>query len=257
MITIKNDQEYNFYLDLFVNKNLEVIKKLIESEIDLETQDVNGDTVLLKAVYYKMFPAVKMLLDAGANPNFKNKIGESILMLAVAIGNIPIIKELLYKVVNIDERNNLGDTAFIKASGMGSTEVVKLFLRSGVDVEIKTMYLEYTAYSIALKKGYLEIVKEIEIYSKNSIKYILENNHQAKDASVGIQHIEQHDIVKYSQEFAFIDIILKTFEFLGFECYSVQGHFNNIRSCLSAQTDEFVDDLSAICGANVFYHIEF
>ena len=62
-------------LDAIANKKWDVAKKRIESGIDLNQQDANGNTALHYLCYgsFENFEMLEMLLKAGANPDIRNK----------------------------------------------------------------------------------------------------------------------------------------------------------------------------------------
>lgn len=55
--------------------NHEVVRLLIEAGADVNSQDAQNDTPLLKAVNYADLRSCELLLDAGANPSLQNVAG--------------------------------------------------------------------------------------------------------------------------------------------------------------------------------------
>lgn len=69
-----------------------VVKFLIEKGAEVDLADSNGDTALMYAIYNDSIAVAKVLMKSGANPNISNKNGETPLSLASEK-----IKKILYK----------------------------------------------------------------------------------------------------------------------------------------------------------------
>lgn len=80
---------------LFLNSarfgDIETVKELINSEIDIDIQDQEGFTALMYASALKKTFIVMTLLDYGADRYIKNDIGETAIDMAKNLKNYEII----------------------------------------------------------------------------------------------------------------------------------------------------------------------
>ena len=95
---------------------------------------------------------VKLLIDNGADVNSKNKDGKTALMLAREEGNSDIVT-LLSNLPSPMANNDL-----LESVEKGDLEGVKNALAAGADIDVKNKYNEYSALTLAISKGHLEIV---------------------------------------------------------------------------------------------------
>ena len=155
---------------------LEVIKHLIESGIDIDSENNLGSTPLHLAIENQHFDVVKCLIDNGANVDIRDKEdftpliktckveadnedlkleivkylidngaqidanteGEQAIHKAAACKNLKIVKYLIEKGAQIDAKNKDEKTALIIAlEHFCTTEIVKFLLRHGAQVNVK------------------------------------------------------------------------------------------------------------------------
>jgi len=81
------------------NIDLNKIEELINSGVDLNYQDSNGDTALIWAVANDNFVIVELLIDAGANLFLRSKYDYDFYDLSYIIGNDKRMKEFIEKKV--------------------------------------------------------------------------------------------------------------------------------------------------------------
>lgn len=104
------------------------------SNINLKSQDGNGDTPLTLAVQYSTDPdLIQTLIDVGIDPNAVNKQGYSALMLAAKDNINPnIAKALILAGVNIEQADPSGKTPLMLAAENNKNKnVILLFLQAG------------------------------------------------------------------------------------------------------------------------------
>jgi len=147
----------------------EIVKKLLESGVDVNEKNEEGETALHIASLVNNVEIVKLLLESGADVNVKNTLGQTALHVASSPNNVEVIKLLLEFGANPNVKTKKGGaTPLHYASIFGKLEVVKLLIASGADIHTKT-YSGKTAKDIAIEKGYQDIVEiladkeEIEI----------------------------------------------------------------------------------------------
>jgi len=108
------------------------IKKLILSGADMNIQDDNGNTALIKALDSDYVDIAKLLIAAGtADVNIQNKTGNTALIWAAIKGYKEIVKLLIKSGADVNIKNNFGDTALIWARRNRYTNIVALLIASG------------------------------------------------------------------------------------------------------------------------------
>jgi ankyrin repeat protein len=134
-----------------INDYLQIIKLLLKYNVDINAQDIEGNTALFHALMCSnKIEIVDLLLKAGADPNIKNNDGDNALILLFS-SNGDILKRML------------------------RTKRVKLLLENGVDYNIKTKESVHTALTIASILGKIKIVSllldyNIDIYHKTEFE---------------------------------------------------------------------------------------
>lgn len=79
------------------SKNPELVQLLIEAGADVNAQDVQKDTPLLKSVNYADLPSCELLLAAGADPSLRNVAGICALNTRLHIRHQPAFEELFQR----------------------------------------------------------------------------------------------------------------------------------------------------------------
>ena len=163
-----------------VEKNLEVIKLLLNHGASVDLKNKAGDTALTLAAAEGKLDAVKLLLEHGADINTSNGAGDTALTLAAAsrrreyLGgncgdeellmpatverNLSLIKLLLNHGASVDLKNKAGDTALTLAAAKVKLDAVKLLLNHGAKIHA-TNDAGDTALTIAAATGKLDVVK--------------------------------------------------------------------------------------------------
>ena len=175
----------------------EIVKMLIDKNIDLNMRDVDGSTALLLAVENRHTHVARLLIESGADLEICNNAGTNPLMCSFN-GDYEIVKLLVSKNVNldvqqdsfkntalmraignhhtdiaehliinnatIDIQNSEGATALIWSAGSGEERIVKLLIEKGANVDIQDNEGN-TAIMCAILKGH-----------RNSIKYMIDAN---------------------------------------------------------------------------------
>jgi ankyrin repeat protein len=140
---IKEGHDINLpeeYIPLLIlvtkNKNLTILRILINNGIDIESKDADGNTALIFAAKHGDENIIKLLLNYGANVNASNNNDENVLMHAC-----------------------------IYYSHKNSINIFRLFLEHGADINGKT-YNTNPLYS-AIQSNNLDIVKELLNYGSD------------------------------------------------------------------------------------------
>ena len=133
-----------------------------ESKKALNTQNAEGQTLLIKAVLEGNVEAIKLLLAKGVNVNSTDKHGNTPLMYACILDRVDIINELLNRPeVDVRAVSNIGATAYMyaalrssidEAQGKGSDqnkdwdgnpEVITALISRGADPLFGTYYQSF------------------------------------------------------------------------------------------------------------------
>ncbi len=111
------------------------VARLIQTGAQLDAQDAQGRSALLRAVAGDHVSVAKTLLDAGASPNTQAANRDTPWLLAGALGRAEIIAAMLPRRPDLSIRNRYGGNALIPACERAHVEAVKLLLTSGIDLD--------------------------------------------------------------------------------------------------------------------------
>lgn len=110
------------------------VKALLEQGADVNAENKDGETALIRAAQGGQVEMMRLLLGEGADPNKTGRRGIPVLMIAVGPeGTTETAKMLLNEGADVDARNEYGIPALSTAVSFGNREVVKLFLDKGAD----------------------------------------------------------------------------------------------------------------------------
>jgi ankyrin len=151
--------------------DVETIRRLVQSKIDVNVAEPDGTTALHWASYRDDLTIaqlliraganvnaandlgatpiwtasvngstamVQLLLEAGANPNASLLLGETVVMAAARSGNSKIVDQLLARGANADARAARGQTALMWAVAQKHPSVVKVLLAHGADIHARS-----------------------------------------------------------------------------------------------------------------------
>lgn len=119
-------------------KNLEMLKLLVEFKIDLESTDCDGMTCLYSAIEQGDTHMTQYLIGQGINLNHRDQQERSCIYWAASSGEIPNLKLLIEAGWDPNLQSKLGRTALSKACWNGFVDVTKVLLESGkIDIDLK------------------------------------------------------------------------------------------------------------------------
>jgi ankyrin repeat protein len=87
-------------------------KILVEIGAEINAQDDQGETALMKATRRKRSGMLMVLLQCGADVNVRSKSGDTALTLAARLRNSSHINALLSAGADVNVRNNEGRSAY-------------------------------------------------------------------------------------------------------------------------------------------------
>ena len=115
--------------------SVKVAKYLIEYNVNIDQQNIYGNTPLMTSLI-RCIPELSLfLIDKGANVEGKSQNTEnsSPLHLAVANGNIEIVKNLIKHKAKLDPKNTKGQTAFDIALEKNHQEIISFVIEAESD----------------------------------------------------------------------------------------------------------------------------
>ncbi len=140
---------------LYITNNEAIINLIIESDKSLNAKQIQ----FIKAMRFNNKEQVLNLIEDEVDINTQNSFGETVLMWAVTNHHIDIIEILLkQKNINLNLQNTVGDTALIIASRLNNFNIVKLLLNAQADPNILNYYQLY-ALNYAIGHGNNEIAE--------------------------------------------------------------------------------------------------
>jgi len=119
------------------NKDLKVVKFLLDKGADITVRDMYGEDILFYAVAKNNPRITELLIDRGANVNVKDNKGRTPLMYAIMqkrtqdYYNYGIITFLIEKGANVNETDNDGNTALTYAKKYSAHDVIKILSDNG------------------------------------------------------------------------------------------------------------------------------
>lgn len=127
---LKDDSSFEHPLYLHAASSLgmyEFIPEMIQSGLDINSQDLNGDTAIHKSIQNGFLRSTEVLIEYGADIHIVNQRGQTALHIA-SENQFNIIAELLFKngaTVDIEDIN--GQTPLSIVSNTNNTYLVELF----------------------------------------------------------------------------------------------------------------------------------
>ena len=130
---------------------------------------VNKVPVLTEAIFYGYKNFIIEIINSGIDLNYKNENGESFLLMAIRQKDIHTVKLLLDAKVKVNDYNFDNETPLLLATRLGEIEIVKILLIHNADANL-TDKKGYSPLMIASQLGRIEIIETL-LYRK----YLPEN----------------------------------------------------------------------------------
>ena len=116
--------------------NVDSVSSLIEAGVDVNVQDENGITALMKASEGGHTELVEELIKAEADKNIQDLHGDTSLIHAVEAGKLDCVEKLVKFGVNANRRGRHGETALLIAVISQFDDCVETLINFGVNVNI-------------------------------------------------------------------------------------------------------------------------
>ncbi len=143
---------------------LDIVNKLIDLGIEINSKDKNNCTALMHASFFGNEKVTERLINSKADVNLKNTEGSTALMMVATKNNRVYISELLLEKMTIDDINtsdNNGNTALIIAANSGNKQMVNtLIKKKGIKINLCNKD-GITALIAAAQKGCTQTVSTL------------------------------------------------------------------------------------------------
>ena len=119
------------------NEDVEYLRTLLDTGLDIETKDVKGQTPLFAACDNEDPACIQLLLEKGANPNVTNMVGQTPLHMACLQSNIDHVRLLYrYGANTTNVRDLSGRTPLFESCITQDVECVRVLLNNGAIPDI-------------------------------------------------------------------------------------------------------------------------
>jgi hypothetical protein len=145
--------------------DIQRVKELVESGVDINAASENGETPLIIAASNNHTDIVRSLLEAGADINIRRRDGMTALICASIFGHTEIVKALLEYRPDVDIEDRVGLNAKQWAIAKDNTEITALLDEYALQEEEQTKSLPEV---ISIPDEPLNIVQTEEINSSKS-----------------------------------------------------------------------------------------
>ena len=109
----------------------EITNYFIEKKVDLNSQDKQGKTALMRAIYNSHPEVAKLLIDAGADVNIKGDSDWTALMFAAMRGDVASINNLIAADADVNSKTKNGDSPLQRATELEYTEIITILKKAG------------------------------------------------------------------------------------------------------------------------------
>ncbi len=132
-----------------------------------------NDTFLMAAKNGNLQTVSTLLSQPGLNINVKTQDadGNSALMLAAKNGGTPIVEVLLQNHADVNLANNLGHTAYILAAENNHIDIVQMLIHAGANIN-QTDNQGYSALMLAVKNDHLETAQYLITAAKADVNLV-------------------------------------------------------------------------------------
>ncbi len=140
------------------NGQSNVVRLLLEREVDVNAAKQNGWTALMSASHNGRCDVLRLLLERKADVNAVTQDGWTALMLASQNGHYDVARVLLERKAEVNTARQNGGTAIMVASENGHSNVVSLLLECEADVNAAQQDGR-TALMLASQNGHCDVVR--------------------------------------------------------------------------------------------------
>lgn len=146
------------FFSLFISCSTSLESNGSRPDLILNENMMNEETPLIKATNKRDIDAVKMLLKSQLNLEVKNHKGKTALMIAAYNEDNAIAELLINAGADVNAQDEMLNSPFLYAGAEGNIHLVKLGLANGADFNVFNRY-GGSALIPAAEKGHLDIVR--------------------------------------------------------------------------------------------------
>lgn len=156
------------------------LKALLNTNIDVNQQQGDGATALHWAVHRDNQEITKLLIAAGAKTNSTNELGATPLWLAAVNGSANMLRLLLESGADGNVSLAMGETPLMSASRSGKLAAVGALIEHGADVNVAEFERGQTALMWAVAQSHADVVQLLidggaDVHARSKVRYQLEN----------------------------------------------------------------------------------
>jgi ankyrin repeat protein len=170
------------------------VEELIKQGVNVNTRDINGDTVLIIAARLGLGEIVDCLLDNGADVNEKDKEGWTALMKT---DNRRIAESLIKHGADVNAKDKDGWTALMIAALIGRFDIVKYLVDLGVDLNKKNNMGETALMLFIMSQN----------YNSDTAKYFIKHGADPNATDIHGDNVLMH-FVKWRDDLAFVKYLV-------------------------------------------------
>jgi uncharacterized protein len=146
-------------IDAAKNSDLEIIKSLLKSSIDVSAEKADGTTALHYAVHRNDLEIARLLTKSRANASAANVYGVTPLSLACTNRSAEMVKVLLKGGADPNATTLSGESILMNCARTGATVAVSALLDAGADANVAESNMGQTPLMWAAEGGHSEIVQ--------------------------------------------------------------------------------------------------
>lgn len=145
-----------------MNGAREQVETLLGMGININGQDLYGNTPLHRAAENGDLDLCRLLLAKGADINARTERGNTPLHKTVVSGHAEVVKLLVERGADVNARNEINVTPLHMAAARNQGEFVGLFLRKGAKISLRNANDE-TAGQVALRYDHPELARVLGV----------------------------------------------------------------------------------------------
>lgn len=153
-------------LQAIENDDVQKVRQLLTSEVDLNFEDDDGDFPLYVASWRGNKEIVELLLANGADVNYEaDAYFYTALMVASGAGHADIVRLLLKHGANVNAEDDWQLTSLMRVAERGHLEVARVLLEHGANPSLRDDRRK-TALELAEESGHYEVANLIRRSAK-------------------------------------------------------------------------------------------
>lgn len=126
---------------------------------------------LFEAVVGKEIDIVRELLNSGVDINAQDEQGRTAVMIATYANDAEMVKVLIDEGADVDIQDDMLNNPFLYAGAEGYMDILKLMIAAGADPKITNRY-GGVALIPASEHGYVEVVEELLTNTKTDVNHV-------------------------------------------------------------------------------------